>query len=159
MSPPISTISIVLLSLPLTVPIILSYRPQLSKFRFAGAGRCCTPLHASANRHLRRPASLLLTSLPSRVYTATISFLPSLRFRHPYCTISLTLRASTVISFASLVCYPCYPASPPPPFSSSYVYTEVIITLSSILPFPPLPVWSFIPSMSPSLPFLSFPHI
>ena len=78
-SPPDATVSIVLVSLPLTAPVILSYHPQLRVIHFSVTGRCCILLHASAKRHICCPASLLYPSPPSRISAVAVSNFLSLR--------------------------------------------------------------------------------
>ena len=95
-----------------------------------------TLLPASANRHLRHPASLLFPSMSARVSTAAVSVFLFLCRRHNYCPTYLLESSSSEISSTSLVYYPHYPASPPPPLSSSWASTELLITSSSGVPCP-----------------------
>ena len=135
-SPPSDTDSTVLVSLPLTVPIILSSIPQLHVFSFSGAGRCHTRSHTPANRHIRRPAYLML---PSRCPVS-----PPLLF--PYYPISIIVvlivshlwrrTRPPLFLLISLVYFLCYPASLPPPLSFSWYCTKVLITFSSIALLP-----------------------
>ena len=71
-SQPAATVSTFLVSLPLTVPIIVSYHPQLHVFRFSKTGRCCMSSHASTNLHIRCPKYLLSPSPRSCVSDSAV---------------------------------------------------------------------------------------
>ena len=116
-------------------------------------------LPVSENLHIRRPESLLLQSLLSRVSTTAVSILTSLRCCRPCCPTYFLERSSAAISATALVYYPYYHVSLPPPLSSSQVSTTFGIALSSIVLRPSLPLCSCISAVSPLPSVMPFPHL
>ena len=131
----------------------IPYTPRSRRHCFSLA-RICICLYCAENSVLVKKLTF-----PPPLSTTAVSIFPSFcRDRLCYPT-SLPACSYISISSTDLVFHPCYSASPPPPLSSSRVYTVVFITSPSIVPHPSLPLWSCIYAVSPLPLFLTFPHL